>query len=91
MSDYRDDLSAHRAAEDANRKARREAAQDAADRRESLAATKAQIQRARGHRGEPVAPEYKPEAEWSTTERQVFAAKGVKPRKAERDDWRDDD
>lgn len=91
MSDYRDDLSAYRAAEDANRKARREAEQDARDRRASREATRAQIQHARGHRGEPVEPEYKPEAEWSTTERQVFAAKGVKPLKVEPDAWGDDD
>jgi hypothetical protein len=72
MSDYDDD-------DRSPRRARREAEQDAADRRASLAATTAQIQRARGHRGEAVAPEYKPEAEWSTTERQIFAAYGRKP------------
>jgi hypothetical protein len=85
MSDYGNELGAHRAAEQANRQARREAAQDAADRRASLAATRAQIKAARGHDGTPSEPEYKPEAEWSTTERQLFAAYGRKPVKGDDD------
>lgn len=96
MSDYYDDDNrspalARRDELDAERRARREAVKDAADRRASLAATRAQIKRARGHRGEPVEPEYKPEAEWSTSERQVFAARGIKPLAGESDAWGDDD
>jgi hypothetical protein len=92
MSDYDDDPHRRRNGELAReRTARREAAQDARDRRASLAATKAQIQRARGDRGEPVEPEYKPEAEWSTTERQIFATRGIKPLVGESDAWGDDD
>lgn len=91
MSDYTSELSASQAASTANREARREAAQDAADRRASRAATEAQIKAARGHRGVPVEPEYKPEAEWTTTERQLFAAYGRKPVKGGDDGWGDDD
>ena len=91
MSEYADEFSEARAASAANREARREAAQDAAERRASRAATEAQIKRARGHRGVPVEPEYKPEREWSTTERQVFAINGVNPLKVADDDWGDDD
>lgn len=91
MSDYRDDFTAQRAAEIANREARREAAQDARDRRASLAATKAQIRAARGHDGTADEPEYKPEAEWSTSERQVYAARGIKPLKHGEGLWGADD
>jgi hypothetical protein len=78
MSDYRDELTAHRAAELANRKARREAEQDARDRRASLEAARAQVRAAFG-RAEPAKPKPKPRDEWTTTERQVFAARGVVP------------
>lgn len=96
MSDYYDDENrSPRAARkdelDAERRSRREAAKDARDARASLEATRAQIKRARGGRGEPVAPEYKPEAEWSTTDRQVFAATGRKPVAGDGDAWGDDD
>lgn len=90
MSDYSSELGAHRAAELANRQARREAEQDARDRRASLDATRAQIKAARGHDGTPSEPEYKPQAEWSTSERQAFAARGVRPLKDDEDDWGDD-
>lgn len=90
MSDY-DVEAAHRAAADANRRARREAEQDAADRRASLEATKRQIRAARGHDGTPDEPAYKPESEWSTTERQLYATRGIKPLKADPDPWGDDD
>ncbi len=91
MSDYVNEFAESRAADTANRAARREATQDAADRRASLAATRAQIKAARGHDGTPDEPEYKPEAEWSTTERQLFAVYGRKPLKIDDGGWGDDD
>lgn len=90
MSDYRD-FAAYRQAEIANRKARRERAQDARDRAASLEATKAQIKAARGHDGTPAEPEYKPESEWSTSERQIYAARGIKPTVIESGWWGDED
>lgn len=78
MSDYVNEYGEARAAEIDSRRARREAEQDAADRRASRAATRAQIARATRRRPAPD-PEYKPESEWSTTERQVHAATGRKP------------
>jgi len=79
--DFVSDFAAHRAAELANRKVRREAQKDAADRRASLEATKAQIRAARGHDGTPTEPRFKPEREWTTTERQLYAARSIRPRR----------
>lgn len=80
MSDYHDEPYRRRNGELARETtARREAEQDARDRAASLRATKAQIAHARQGRGEPEEPRYKPEREWSTTERQIYAAYGRKP------------
>jgi hypothetical protein len=71
--DERDEL-------DPLRKARREAREQQRSNARSLAATRRQIEGARGERLTSE-PDYKPEAEWSTTERQIHAAYGRKPLK----------
>jgi hypothetical protein len=46
----------------------------------SLSATEAQILAARGHTGRAQEPDYEEDrSKWSTSERQAFAARGVKP------------
>lgn len=60
MSDHQKELAVHRAGRIAEREQRREAQQDAIDRRASLEATRAQIKAARVHDGTPVEPDQKP-------------------------------
>lgn len=90
-----DDRTAARAAQDAidaERLARKTAAKDRRDAARSLEETREQIKRARGHRGEPEEAEYEDDpAKMTVTERQLLAARGIRPVKAERDDWADDE
>ncbi|GAB3410940.1 hypothetical protein GCM10027515_31870 [Schumannella luteola] len=48
-------------------------------RRDARSDTERQIDAARGINGRPAEPEYKPEAEWTTTERQLHAHRGIRP------------
>lgn len=61
-------------------------------RKRPLSATEAQIMAARGHDGRPHEPEVEEDrTKWSTSERQAFAARGIKPERRATADEGDDD